>query len=94
LLVVKRISGSGTFDVSSTSFTIPQPMINLGSPDPNNFSFSFATVSGVTYLVEYKDSLDDPIWQTLQIVPGDGTVKTITDPLSAASQRFYRLSLQ
>jgi hypothetical protein len=44
--------------------------------------------------VQYKDSLDDPNWQTLQSVAGDGTVKIITVQMSASSQRFYRLLVQ
>ena len=38
--------------------------------------------------------LDDPVWQTLQSAAGDGTVKTFTVQISAASQRFYRLLVE
>jgi hypothetical protein len=55
------------------------------------FSFSFETLAGKNYVVQFKDSLDDRVWQTLQSVPGDGNPKKITNPVSAARQRFYRL---
>jgi hypothetical protein len=51
-------------------------------------------MTGFTYLVHYKDSFDDPVWQTVQTVTGDGTVKAIGLPLSAAAQRFYRLAVE
>jgi PKD repeat protein/subtilisin family serine protease len=57
------------------------------------FRFSFATVAGVTYTVQFKDSLDDPIWQPLQTVTGDGLMQTITNLTATPAQRFYRLSV-
>ena len=56
--------------------------------------FTFETISGKVYAIEYKDSLDDPVWQLLQSVTGDGNPHTITAPTSAASQRFFRLRVQ
>jgi Subtilase family len=91
LLVIKRISGSGSFNVSATELLAPA--ITIGPSDPVNFIFSFPSISGRTYLVQYKDSLDDPAWQSLQFITGDGTVKTVTDPLSP-NQRLYRLAMQ
>jgi hypothetical protein len=51
----------------------------------------FATLSGQSYTVKYKDSLSDTSWQTLQTVIGDGTVWTVPDPVNGRSARFYRL---
>jgi hypothetical protein len=56
-----------------------------------NFNFSFATSNGVTYIVEYKDDLDQADWVTLQTIPGDGTIVTITNPISEAPQRFFQV---
>ena len=58
------------------------------------FLFSFDTVSGLAYVVQYKDDLTDPGWQVLQTVPGDGTAKTVTNSMATVSQRFYRLSVE
>jgi hypothetical protein len=58
--------------------------------------FSFMTAPGSSYVIEYKNALDDPAWQTLQTIPGDGTVKTFEDPVPQPppSQRFYRVRIQ
>jgi hypothetical protein len=60
----------------------------------NGFTFSFNTVNGKTYIIQYKDALPDPLWQILQTVTGDGTLKIITNSTAVPSQRFYRLSAQ
>jgi photosystem II stability/assembly factor-like uncharacterized protein len=67
------------------------PLILSPALSGAEFSFSFQTLPGKNYVVQFKDSLDDPSWQTLQTVPGDGNPKKITNPESAARQRFYRL---
>jgi subtilisin family serine protease len=91
LLVVKRVSGSGTFSLVADE--IAAPVITPGPADPNNFIFSFPSIAGRTYIVQYSDSLEDPDWQYLQSIPGDGTTKVVSDPLSL-DQRFYRVSMQ
>lgn len=50
--------------------------------------FSFQTQVATTYQVLYKNSLSDISWQLLTTVSGDGTVKTVTDPIGKGS-RFY-----
>jgi hypothetical protein len=56
------------------------------------FSASFATEAGVTYQVQYKNSLSDAGWTTVAVVSGDGTVKSFSDtgPLPAG-MRFYHV---
>jgi hypothetical protein len=68
----------------------------LASPqmDPRGLSFSFPTVAGETYVVEYTASLGDAVWRQLQSVLGNGNLQMITDSASAATQRFYRVRLQ
>ena len=54
-------------------------------------NLTFPTTSGVTYEVLYTDSLTSPItWYTNSTIVGDGTVKSVSDPIGA-TQRFYRL---
>jgi PKD repeat protein/subtilisin family serine protease len=66
-----------------------QPMVN-----GTNFIFSFNTVSGVSYSVEYKDDLMDSFWQPLQIVNGDGSAVSITNSIPEATQRFFHVIAQ
>lgn len=59
-----------------------------------SFSVSVATVSGRNYSLEFKDALTASAWTALPAVPGDGTVKVLTDPAATASQRFYRVRVR
>ncbi len=59
-----------------------------------NIALMFNTFTGLTYVLQYKDSLADTLWQTLRSVPGDGANNTITVSNSTPSQRFFRLSVQ
>jgi len=70
----------------------PPPPFVLINPNRvgNVFSVSFASESGVTYTLQYKNDLTDPTWTNGASVAGDGTVKTLSDT-SAQSARFYRV---
>jgi hypothetical protein len=59
----------------------------------SSFTFSFATLPGSQYLVQYKATLKDLAWQTLTTVTGDGTVKTVVDNNATTPQRFYRATV-
>ena len=59
-----------------------------------SFSGSFQSSSGTSYSVQYKNSLSDPQWSELTTIPGDGSVKSFTDPSPPEVGRFYRLVLQ
>ena len=56
-----------------------------------NSVLSFATVSGRNYVVQYRDSLSNVAWQTAVTVPGNGSIRTVTNNTGAANRRFYRL---
>jgi hypothetical protein len=70
------------------------PVISSPSLTGTALTFSFETISGRTYLVQYKASLDDTNWQVLQTIPGDGSIKTVTNSTTTAAQRYFRLSVQ
>ncbi len=58
-------------------------------------SFSFDTVAGATYRVEYKDDLNDPTWHPLTADQvADGSVQQITDDANVNPHRFYRVVVQ
>jgi PKD repeat protein len=71
-----------------------QPVIVLLTLNDSDFAFSFDTVPGLDYSVQYKASLDDAVWQTLQSVAGDGTRKVITNSVSVTERRFYQLRVE
>ncbi len=62
-----------------------------------NFVMTFRTATGVNgsagpnYAIDYKDLPSAPNWTPLVTVPGNGTTKSVSNALSSASQRFFRL---
>ena len=57
-------------------------------------SVSVPTVRGRSYVLEYRNALDEASWSLCPPIPGDGTIKTLQAPSSAASQRFFRVRKQ
>jgi hypothetical protein len=58
------------------------------------FSLSFASQSGKSYTVQFKNSLNDPAWTDLEKLVGTGANLSITDPDAARQPaRFYRVIL-
>ena len=54
----------------------------------------FPSLVGVSYRVDFKDDLNAPAWTALAgLVAGTGGDLMVTDSLSAAMQRFYRIEL-
>jgi hypothetical protein len=93
-VVVTNLGGSVTGLVGTLTVNIAPPVILLGPLNSSNFIFSFSTVSGKTYIVQYDDLTADTNWQTLTSIPGDGTTQVLSNSLSTAPRRFYRLLAQ
>jgi hypothetical protein len=69
------------------------PTVTAGIRMGTNFTFSFATLPGSRYLVQFKNTLNDLLWQTLTTITGDGNVKFILDDTATTPQRFYRATV-
>jgi hypothetical protein len=55
-------------------------------------SLSLGSVSGLNYVLEYKNTLDAPAWLYLPpALPGTGSVLTLQDTNAVGSSRFYRI---
>ncbi len=74
---------------SCCSAAVAPTLVNLRRT-ADNFAFSFASVAGRTYEVEYKGSLSESNWQTLQTLTGDGLMKHFTNS-SVTTNRYLRL---
>jgi hypothetical protein len=90
-----------TFYVVQTDFqgeSAPAPIAAPLLPGPTisggQVSFSLQTASGVNCSVEYTESLAAPNWKLFQTITGDGSVVTVSDALTNAPQRFYRVRMQ
>jgi PKD repeat protein len=92
VVVVTSNGGNSTNAVQGLAYGQPQ-IVNLHFAPPL-FTFSFATVPGKLYEVQFKNSLNDTLWQALPAIPGDGSLKTVTNNVTSPDQRFYRLSVE
>ena len=88
------VSNGGDSTNAITGRSVGTIVIEQPALKGTDFTFSFATVPGINYYVEYKDSLTDPDWQPLQSVLGDGTVQTLTNSMPAAAERYFRVGAQ
>ena len=68
-----------------------RPTITNVGLDTTSVSFSFASATNLDYVVEYKDTLNDPAWLTLRTVNGDGGTLTISNSMTNLPSRFYRI---
>jgi hypothetical protein len=73
--------------------TLPRQVTHLATPQwqPGQFSLNLSTLSGRIYYLLYTDSLTGNRWTALPPVPGNGRIRTLTDPAAPAPQRFYRV---
>lgn len=97
--VLVRLNGLTTLRIATTGNSNPNyfmlvpaigTKVSIGRSG-GNVAISFPTQAGVLYRVFYRDSLGSGNWNVLTTVPGDGTVKSVTDP-SGATQRFYMVT--
>jgi hypothetical protein len=98
--VVVKLGGANTLRISTTTgncypnyfMLVSASGITLSAVRAgNNASISFPTQVGDTYRVFYRADLTTGNWILLTNVLGDGTVKSVSDPLTG-SQRFYKVT--
>jgi hypothetical protein len=82
---VSVLNGSYSCCAASLPLTIGNACVQGG-----DLLFSFQSLTGRTYEVEYKNTLTDTNWALLQSVLGDGSLLTISNTMTV-TQRFYRL---
>ena len=86
--------GDSTNLLLGQSLSASPPVLLWPSQIGNEFVFYFLTDPTKTYVVQFKDALDAPVWFDLQTNSGDGRLKSVTNPLPAAPQQFYRLKAE
>jgi hypothetical protein len=79
---------SAPFDVLAANTPLILRVIRSG----NSIQLSWETIAGQSYQVEFKDALDDSLWQPLSgIIEALGPTATASDTLDESEQRFYRV---
>lgn len=92
------------FDISRANFSIlangksisapPSPSIQSLRVADGVATITCSTVPGGTYRLQYKDSLDSAVWHDLTAnFSATSSTLTVLDPITGASQRFYRVLL-
>ncbi|MBI4325066.1 MAG: S8 family serine peptidase [Chloroflexi bacterium] len=88
-------NSAGSAVSAGATLTVRELAVSLVLFNPqrtnNAFQVSVQTVTNRTYVLQYKNLLSDPIWIAVAATSGDGTVKTLTDPIANNNQRFYRV---
>ena len=72
---------------------LPAPVLTNVVLNGIQFSFSFNSVNGRAYPVEYKTNLNQAGWFLLRVETGNGGVITIQDPV-ATPRRFYQVRVE
>ena len=86
-------SGRALFDNLTISDVLKPVLMNptlLGTV----FTVSLATASGRTYILEFKNALNNTTWSSGESVPGDDTILTLTDPNATGPERIYRVRVE
>jgi len=92
-LATDGIGAVGQSTTVSVQVLRTPPVITLSNPIAveGNFIFSFSTQTDWSYRLECADSPDSVTWQVLTNIVGDGTFAYVTNNISSASRKFYRV---
>ena len=88
--------GNGSLDGGwSLTITATLPLVLQAALGVSNtLHLSFESLAGLTYVPEYKTSLDDTHWLAGPSVVGTGSTMTLTNSIGTQTQRVYRLRMQ
>jgi hypothetical protein len=84
-----RVDGGGSvyFDKMGLRLTVHAIRATVSQ---GKLQLTFPTHLGADYRVEYKADLNGSPWLPLATLPGDGSLKSVSDPMTQA-RRFYRV---
>jgi beta-glucanase (GH16 family) len=89
-----RVDWIRVYDNGFTELTGPGAPIRLSaSRVDSDVELSFDTQAGLTYEVLYKTAINDPTWTLLEVVEGDGTTRSVYDPLTSPAS-FYTVEVR
>lgn len=90
------VADNGTPSLSATQsfavITAPVPVPGGYVVSGNQFAFSWSSVVGQRFQMEFKDDLNDPGWSPIGgELLGNGATLSFTNSISTSPQRFFRL---
>jgi hypothetical protein len=94
--LLTRSFARGTILNDDSTNVIVAPMLGGVSRSNQWVHLTWNTTDGLTYRVEYKDDLNELLWQTIQPpISGNGSSYTFVDVTATnVPQRFYRVTVE
>lgn len=89
-VVVTNSFGAVTSAPASLRVLVPPMLGGVGS-DLTKFSFNFFSLTGSTYIIEYKNNLDDAVWLPVVTNAGTGDWLGFEQHSAGVPKRFYRV---
>jgi hypothetical protein len=90
-IVASNAYGSVTSAVATLTVLPPAVKLTSLGQGTNGFRFSFTSLAGVIYIVEYTSTLPNGPWIQLERRVGIGGLEIVTDPSAGSGVRFYRV---
>jgi hypothetical protein len=90
-LVAMNDFGSTTSAVAVVTVNLPQPALKSPARGGGGFQFSFNSIGGVIYVVEFTGALGSGTWTELERRIGIGGLEIVTDASAGGGNRFYRV---
>jgi len=72
----------------------PAPIITAIARPGGTASVSFTTQTGLSYRVEFQDTIGAASWNGLLPIAGTGGLVTVLDPAASSPARFYRVRVE
>ena len=92
-VAITNADGSALSDVAMLTLA-GSPVIVSPGLNSTTFMLTVPTEVGPTYVLECKDSLEDPSWKVLTTLNGTGLPIPITDNGLTSTNRFYRVRVR
>jgi hypothetical protein len=89
-VVITNLSGSVTSQTAVLNVLL-NPTLTQVHGTPTNISFTYHTATGLTYVVEYKNDLNELTWTPLATNAGTGSILTYLEGVTNSVSRFYRV---
>jgi T5SS/PEP-CTERM-associated repeat protein len=91
--IIGTISNNGTLSTNCNS--APTVLISSISRQVSTVTVNFSTLSGASHTLEFKNSLNDSVWNAiLPAIIGNGGVTNAVDLNATNKTRFYRIHVQ
>ncbi len=90
-VVAIAASGYHSLALVAAGLCASTPVLSHPGWSQGAFSLRVQAWRGKTYYLQHRASLSDPDWHLLIPIPGDNSIRTLSDPAASLPQGFYRV---